>query len=165
MDNSKWASKYDSAAQEFLGDGERVIAAVQVARGGGWTALGLGQVSGILGIAAWMKGKKKAAGLPQQFLLAATEERIYALALPKMSSGLKPRAVRELARWERSAVTVSSKPLPINVEIVIESAREGERVECQGPRGELSERFVRAASGSGSGAGAASAAGREAVAA
>ncbi|HEX8206298.1 MAG TPA: hypothetical protein VF587_09590 [Solirubrobacteraceae bacterium] len=152
MDNSKWASKYDKAAQDFLGADERVIAAVQVARGGGWTAMGLGQVSGVLGIAAMIRGKKRAGGLPQQFLLAATEERIYAFALPKMSSGMNPRAVKELARWDRHGVQVRSRPLAIGAEIVIESPAEGERIECQGPGGELTDRFVRAASGAGSAA-------------
>src|SRR5687768_786772 len=78
-----------------------------------------------------MPGKKRAGGLPQQFLLAATDERIYALALPKMSSGLKPRAVKELARWERRDVRVGSKSLTVGTEIVIGSAAEGERIECQ----------------------------------
>ncbi len=145
MNDTKWATKYDSAAQEFLGDGERVLAAVQVARGGGWTMLAASQVSGLGAIWAMMRGKKKAGGLPQQFLLAATDGHVVALALPKMSSGLKPRAVKELARWERSAVKVTSRPLPVNCEIVIETAGGAERIECQGPRGELSERFVRAA--------------------
>src|SRR5687768_10360737 len=111
MENGKWASKYDNAAQGFLGDDERVLAAVQVARGGGWTMLAASQVSGALGIAALLRGKKRAGGLPPQFLLAVTAERIYALALPKMSSGLKPRAVKELARWDRAEARVSTKPL------------------------------------------------------
>ncbi len=145
MNTDKWASKYDKAAQDFLGADERVVAAVQVARGGGWTALGLGQISGLGAIAAMMRGKKRAGGLPQQFLLAATERRVYALGLPTMSSGLRVRAVKELARWERGDVRVSSRDLPIGSEIVIESPAEGERVECQCTVGALSERFVRAA--------------------
>ncbi|HEV2814545.1 MAG TPA: hypothetical protein VGW10_14920 [Solirubrobacteraceae bacterium] len=144
MDNSKWASRYDKAAQDFLGD-EPVLAAVQVARGGGWAAMGLSQVSGALGLAALMRGKKRAGGLPQQFLLAVTAERVYALALPKMSSGLNPRAVKELARWERSGVRVTGREVAVGTEIVIESPVEGERVSCQGPGGELTDRFVRAA--------------------
>jgi hypothetical protein len=144
MDHGKWAAKYDRAAQDFLGD-EQVLAAVQVARGGGWTALGLSQVSGLGFLWAMMRGKKRAGGLPQQFLLAVTEERVYALGLPKMSSGLTVRAVKELARWDRDAVSVTGRKLAVGCEIVIESPGEGERVECQGPGGELSERFVRAA--------------------
>lgn len=147
MNNVKWASKYDTAAQDFLGGDERVIAAVQVARGGGWTMLAASQVSGALGIAALLRGKKRAGGLPQQFLLAATEDRIYALALPMMSSGLSPRAVKELARWDRADVRVTTKPVAMGTQIAIESEREGERAECQGPAGELSDRFVRAAAG------------------
>ncbi len=123
-----------------------MLAAVQVGRTGGWTSMGLDAVSGLAGIASRMASKRRAAGLPQLFLLAVTEERIYALALPKMSSGRAPRAVRELARWERAAVTVAAAPVMLGTKIVIESPAEGERVECQGPDGELSDRVLRALS-------------------
>ena len=142
---SGWADKYDRAAQDFLGD-ETVLAAVQVSRTGGWTALGLGAVSGLGAMAALMRGKQKAGGLPQMFVLAVTPERIYALGLPKVSSGLKPRVTRELARWERDEVVVSGEPVLMGTKIVIDSPSEGERVECQGPQGDLTDRVLRAMS-------------------
>ncbi len=144
MDTDKWAAKYDRAAQDFLGD-EPVLACVQVARTGGWQALALSQVSGGAGLWALLRGKKKAGGLPQMFLVAVTEERIYALALPKSSTGLKPRAVRELARWDRDGVEVSGEPVFGGTKIVIASPSEDERVECQGPSGELTDRVLAAA--------------------
>lgn len=138
-----WAEKYDRAAQEFLGD-ERVLAAVQVGRTGGFATLALGAVSGAAGLFSMMRAKQKAGGLPQMWLLAVTERRIYALALPKSSSGLKPRAVAELARWERGAVTVDVEPVAMGVTFTIHSPGEEERVACQGPAGALSDRVAAA---------------------
>jgi hypothetical protein len=147
MNTTKWALKYDMAAQDFLGEDERVLAAVQCARGGGWRVLGASQLSGGLAMWAILRGKKRAGGFPQQFILAVTERDVVAMAMPKVSSGLTPRAVKELARWSRADVSVSitGSRLPTMSEIVIESHDGALHVECQGPKGELSERVVRAA--------------------
>lgn len=139
-----WAEKYDSAAQAFLGDDEVVLAAVQVGRAGGLGELALSAVSGAAWLVARMKSKQRAGGLPQMFLVAVTEQRVYALSLPRSSTGLKPRATGELARWERDAIEVTSEPVTMGTKFTLVSAGEGERVEFQGPQGELSERVLRA---------------------
>lgn len=144
FDSGTWAAKYDRAAQEFLGEEERVLAAVQVGRTGGFGTLALGAVSGAAALFSMMRSKQRAGGLPQMWLLAVTERRVYALALPKAGSGMKPRAVKELARWERDAVTVAGEPVAMGVKFTICSPGEDERVECQGPQGELSERVLAA---------------------
>lgn len=138
-----WAEKYDRAAQEFLGE-ERVLAAVQVGRAGGLGELALSFVSGAAWLYSRMKSKQRAGGLPQMFLVAVTEQRVYALSLPRSSSGLKPRATGELARWERAAIEVVTEPVAMGTKFTLVSAAEGERVEFQGPQGELSDRVVRA---------------------
>lgn len=137
-----WAEKYDAAAQAFLGDDERVLAAVQVGRTGGFATLALSAVSGAAGLFSMMRAKQRGGGLPQMWLLAVTERRIYALALPKSSSGLKPRVVGELARWERDAVTVDVAPAAMGVTFTIHSPGEQERVACQGPAGALGDRVA-----------------------
>lgn len=139
-----WADKYDGAAQAFLGDDEVVLAAVHVARAGGLGQAALSMISGAAWLYSRMKAKQRAGGLPDQFLLAVTERRVYALALPRISSGLNPRATRELARWERDAITLTAEPVALGTKFTLVSAGEGERAECQGPQGELSERVVRA---------------------
>ena len=137
-----WASRYDEAAQDFLGD-ERVLAAVQVGRAGGWWTLILAQFWGLGALISMHKQKQRAARLPQMFLVAVTEERIYALALPKMSTGLKPRVVKELRRWDRDDVTVTADPVFAGTKITV--AGPDGTMECQGPKGELSDRVVAAA--------------------
>jgi len=138
-----WAQKYDAAAQEFLGE-ERVLAAVQVGRAEGIGSVALAAISGLAWLYTRMKAKQRAGGLPQMFLIAVTERRVYALSLPRASSGLKPRATGELARWERDAITVTSEPVTMGTKFTLVAPAEGERVEFQGPQGELSDRVLRA---------------------
>ena len=139
-----WAEKYDSAAQTYLGDDEVVLAAVQVGRAGGLGQLALSAVSGAAWLYSRMKAKQRAGGLPQIFLIAVTEQRVYALSLPRSSTGLKPRATGELARWERDAIEVVTEPVAMGTKFTLLSPGEHERIEFQGPQGELSDRVVRA---------------------
>jgi hypothetical protein len=139
IDNDKWAERYDTAAQDFLGE-ERVLAAVQMTRTGGYAAMAAGAFSGLGAIALFLRGKKKAGGLPQMFLLAVTEERIYALGT---RGSFNMRATKELARWERDAVAISSEGVFNGTKVVITEA-DGDVVEVQGPPGELTDRVLAA---------------------
>ncbi|HEY8582048.1 MAG TPA: hypothetical protein VIL49_03845 [Capillimicrobium sp.] len=141
-DSQSWADKYDRAAQDFL-ENERVLAAVQVARTGGWRTMALSMVSGLGTLISLLKSKKDAGHLPQMFLLAVTDEHLCALGLPRSSTGLKPRAKRELARWERSQIEVATERVVMGVKFVI-TLPDGAQIACQGPEGELSERVARA---------------------
>jgi hypothetical protein len=147
FDDRSWAPRYDDAAQRLLAD-ERVLAAVQVGRTGGWATMALGAVSGGAALMSMSRAKKRGGGLPQMWLLAVTEEHVHALALPKMSSGLRPRAVRELARWSRDEIVVETEPVTLGTKLTLTVAATGERVECQGPEGELTDRVARLLTGS-----------------
>ena len=142
MDPQKWAAKYDAAATDFLG--EPVVAACQFTRTGGFTEVGLAQISGLGSMISGMTNKKKAGGLPQLFLLAVTEQRLYALGLPRSSSGMKVRVTKELGRWELADITVATSGVLGGTKLVIDAPREGEHVEVQGPSGPLTDRVAQA---------------------
>jgi hypothetical protein len=142
MDPQKWAAKYDAAATDFLG--EPVVAACQFTRTGGWAQVGLAQVSGLGSMVAGMQGKKKAGGLPQTFLLAVTPQRLYALGLPRSSSGLKVRVTKELGRWDLCDITATTSGVLGGTKITIDAPAEGEHVEVQGPAGALTDRVAQA---------------------
>ena len=133
-----YIEKYDAAAQQALGD-ERVLAAVQCGRASGMRTLLLSQVSGLGAILSMADQKKKAAGLPQLFFLAVTEDRLVVL---KAKSSVSPKAGKELMSFPREAVTATSSPVALGTKIVLE-AEDGTRIEAQGPGGELSDRVVR----------------------
>ena len=136
--NDGWARKYDTAATQFLD--EPVLAAVQMTRTGGYAAMGASAISGGAAMALLFRGKKKAGGLPQLFIVAVTDERVYALA---MRGSFNPRATKVLAEWEREAIEVSTEEVFNGTKLVIR-AGDGEQIEVQGPPGELTDRVVRA---------------------
>lgn len=140
--NEHWAETFDTAAQDHLAD-ERVLAAVQVTRTGGWAAMGAGQVSGLAGMVMGRRNKQRAGGLPQLFMLAVTEDRVYALGLKKIGART-PKCVTELARWDRAGLTVTSEPVFMGTKLVLDAPADGERIAIQGPEGELTDRVLRA---------------------
>ena len=137
FNTDSYIEKYDAAAQKALGD-ERVLAAVQCGRASGTRTMLLGQVSGLAGILSMVDQKQKAAGLPQLFFLAVTEERLVVLA---NKSSVKPKAGKVLMAFDRDDVSVTTGKAPAGTKIVIDVA-DGTHIEAQGPMGRLSERVV-----------------------
>jgi hypothetical protein len=141
MNATTWASKYDTAAQEFL-SGETVIAATHCTRTGGWGAMGAGAVVPIVGSIMRHRAKKAAGSLPQQFLLAVTDRDVVMLKLPTSSLGTKPRAVKELLRIPREGLTIASEGVFMGTKIKLE--RGEDTIVVQGAEGELTDRVLRA---------------------
>jgi hypothetical protein len=55
-------------------------------------------------LSSWFKGKKQAAGLPTQVILAATPTRVLAVAFANRASGVEPTEVRR--SWDRASSTI-----------------------------------------------------------
>lgn len=107
---------------------EPVEAAALFRRGGSAAKMAISQ-TGIGAVAyagAALFAKKKAGGLPDKVLLAATATKIHAYkAKPK---GSKWVARDEVAVWDRAGLQISSKPAMGVTMIEIESPAEGEKV-------------------------------------
>ena len=145
-DETTWAARWDQAAADFLG--EPVHACAQGTRTRSWSSMALMQVSGAAGMVQMMRGKKKAAGLPQLFLVAVTADKLHILALPKMNWNVKsPKATKELAVWNLSDITLSTASAFSAIKLIIDAPAEGEHVELQLPDGTLGERVIAAAGG------------------
>ena len=103
---------------------------------------------GLTYLLARKHSQMRAGGLPQHFIIAVTQDRVYAIET-KVGARRGPAGeIRgEVARWERASLRVSSKTdmttggLGLNV--TIESPAEGETVRCTVGRNRLSEDFVR----------------------
>jgi hypothetical protein len=140
-DEKTWAQKWDQAAADFLG--EPVYACAQGTRTRGWSSMGLGYISPAAGMVQMMRGKKKALGLPQLFLVAATADKLYVLAMPKANFNYKKvKATKELAVWNLDDITVETESAFNAIKLSIDAPAEGEHVEVQIPEGFLGERLV-----------------------
>jgi hypothetical protein len=145
-DEKTWAQKWDQAAADFLG--EPVYACAQGPRTRGWSSMALSHISPAAGMVQMMRGKKKAAGLPQLFLVAATADKLYILGVPKANMNpTKVKAKKELAVWNLTDITVETESAFNAIKLIIDAPAEGEHVEVQIPEGFLGERVVAAARG------------------
>ena len=139
FDTEAWKGKYRDAVQEKL-PGERVEAAWLFYRTGGYAGLALGPFSPLAAIVAGTIGKKRAGGLPNQFLLALTPDKLYAF---KCRPGrAKAKVGDELAVWHRSGLSISVRDAAVNTEVILESPAEGEKIVCSTGKDATSREFL-----------------------
>lgn len=139
FDTEAWKGKYRDAAQEKL-PGEQVEAAWLFYRTGGYAGLALGPLSPLAAVVARTIGKKRAGGLPNQFLLALTPTKVHAFKCRPSRS--KAKVGDELAVWDRHALTISIRDAAVNTEVTIESPAEGERIVCSTGKDATSREFL-----------------------
>ena len=139
FDTEAWKGKYRDAAQEKL-PGEQVEAAWLFYRTGGYAGLAIGPLSPIAAVAARTIGKKRAAGLPNQFLLALTPTKVHAFKCRPHRT--KAKIGDELAFWDRAGLQVQIRDAAVNTEVIIESPAEGERIVCSTGKDATSREFV-----------------------
>ena len=108
-------------------NGEELVSAGAFRRGGASGSYAASKAGGGLVYAAVSLGrKKKAGGLPDKVLLALTPDNLYAF---KMKIGRKGyTAEKEVARWQRAGLRVSSTQKMGLTNLTIESPAEGEKV-------------------------------------
>ena len=139
FDTEVWKDRYRDAVQEKL-PGERVEAAWLFYRTGGYAGLALGPLSPLAAIVARTIGKKRAGGLPNQFLLALTPTKVHAFKCKPART--KAKVGDELAVWDRAGLDVQIRDAAINTEVTLESAAEGEKIVCSTGKDGTSREFL-----------------------
>lgn len=127
----EWGQKLRDLAEPHV-HGEEVEAAAAFRRGGATASLvaSKAQLGGIVYAGIKMFNKKKAGGLPDKVLLAATPTKLYAFNL-----GFKGRDYKikgEAAVWERAGLKISTEPSSGMTALTIESPAEGEKATLVG---------------------------------
>jgi hypothetical protein len=100
----------------------------------------MGPFSGLAAVVSRSIGKRRAGGLPNQFLLAVTPTRVHAFKCSLAYGDVEARD--ELAVWDRSGLTVTAEETSVNTKVVLESGGSGERVICSTGKDELSQSVV-----------------------
>jgi len=139
FDTEVWKGRYRDAVQEKP-PGEEVEAAWLFYRTGGYAALALGPLSPIAATISRTVGKKRAGGLPNQFLLALTPDRVY--AFKSRSARTRAKAGKELAVWERSGLRVTTEDAALNTTVTLEAPAEGEKIRCSTGKDATSREFL-----------------------
>src|SRR5436190_13628648 len=101
----EYRQKFREAVQPFLS--EEVLAVGPFRPTGAGTKMGISklQVGALAYGAAHMMGKKKAGGLPGQFLLAVTGSKLHAFSYKAKRSGVEVK--EEIASWDRAGIQAS----------------------------------------------------------
>jgi len=134
----EWERKYRDALQPLVD--EPVLAGGVFYRTGGWAAVAVGPFSGLAALVSRSLGKRRAGGLPNQFLLAVTPTRVHAFKCSLAYGDVEARD--ELAVWDRAGLTVTAEETSVNTKVVLESGGGGERVVCSTGKDELSQSVV-----------------------
>jgi hypothetical protein len=123
----EWRGKYRASVEPHV-DGEMLAVGAFRPTGAG-TKMGISklQLGGLAYGAAHKIGKSKAGGLPGQFVLAVTPERLYAF---KYKSGRKGITIKdEAASWERAGLKVEADDRQTTTRVTLEFA-DGQKVVC-----------------------------------
>jgi hypothetical protein len=123
----EWRGKYRASVAPHV-DGE-VLAVGPFRPTGAGTKMAISktQVGALAYGAAHLMGKKKAGGLPGQFLLAVTPEKLYAFKYKQGRNGANIK--EESASWDRAGIKASTERLQTTTRLTLEFP-DGEKVVC-----------------------------------
>lgn len=123
----EWRGKYRASVEPHV-DGEVLaVGAFRPTGAGTKMAISKTQVGALAYGAAHMMGKKKAGGLPGQFMLAVTPDKLYAFKYKPGRSGVKIK--EESASWDRADIKASTERLQTTTRLTLEFPG-GEKIVC-----------------------------------
>jgi hypothetical protein len=146
-DQRKWIEKNRSEVERATG--APVIAYAACFRSGSYGAMALTHATPLGGLIMNMVGKKKAGGLPQNFVIAVTADRVPAFKYKPR--GWKLTLKDEVAVWDRASVRVSSEVKGMTTRVTLEAPDEDEKIVFDTGKGALADDLL-AALGAGAGA-------------
>ena len=123
----EYRTKYRESVQPHVDD--EVLAVGPFRPTGAGTKMGISklQVGALAYGAAHMLGKKKAGGLPGQFLLAVTPSKLHAFSYKAKRNGVDVK--EEVASWDRAGIKASTERLQTTTRLTLEFP-EGEKIVC-----------------------------------
>jgi len=123
----EWREKYRASVEPHV-DGEVLaVGAFRPTGAGTKMAISKAQVGALAYGAAHLMGKKKAGGLPGQFLLAVTPDKLYAFKYKPGRHGVKIK--EESAVWDRAGLKVGTDDRQTTTRVTLELA-DGRKVVC-----------------------------------
>ncbi len=132
-----WMEQYRSSVEQKVG--APVIAFLPFHRTNAMGAMAMHRVSPLAASAMRLLAKKKAGGLPPNFILVLTADRIYAYTSKTRVDSFELKD--ELAVWERAAIRVTTQETSLNMQLTLESPAEGEKVLCEATKSALTADF------------------------
>jgi hypothetical protein len=123
----EWRGKYRSSVQPHVDEEVLAVGPFRPTGAGTKMAISKLQVGALAYGAASLMGKKKAAGLSGQFVLAVTPTRLYAFKYKPGRSGIKVK--EQAAAWDRSDLKVGTERLQTTTRLTL-GFPDGETLVC-----------------------------------
>jgi hypothetical protein len=137
-EQQEWVERNRARVEEKTG--APVIAYSTFYRTGSWGQMGMAHVSPLAKSAMKFIGKRKAGGLPPHFILAVTEDKVYAFKYKARRNVIEVE--EQVAAWDRSAIRVSAEETSLTMRLTIESPADGGSVVCDSSRADITSRFL-----------------------
>ena len=123
----EWRGKYRDSVEPHV-DGEVLaVGAFRPTGAGTKMAISKLQVGALAYGAAHKLGKSKAGGLPGQFMLAVTPDKLYAFKYKPGRSGIKVK--EESASWDRAGIKATADERQTTTRLTLEFP-DGEKIVC-----------------------------------
>jgi hypothetical protein len=123
----EWRGKYKASVQPHVDGDVLAVGAFRPTGAATKMAISKMQVGALAYGATHLMGKKKAGGLPGQFLLAVTPDKLYAFKYKPGRAGVKIK--EESAVWDRSGLKVGIDDRQTTTRVTLEFA-DGQKVIC-----------------------------------
>src|SRR5436190_11284183 len=124
----EYRHKFRETVQPHLGEEVLAVGPFRATGAGTKMAISKAQVGALAYGTAHLMGRKRAGGLPGQFLLAVTPTEVHAFKYKSRRSG--PEAKEEVAAWKREGLEVSTERLQTTTRVKLEWKADGEKVVC-----------------------------------
>jgi hypothetical protein len=132
-----WMEKHRVSVEQKVG--APVTAFLPFHRAHAAGAMAVVRISPLAASAMRLVGKRKAGGLPPNFVLVLTPERIHAYTSKTTRDSFELKD--EVGVWERTAVRLRTEETPLNMQLTIESPANGDSVVCQATKSALTGDF------------------------
>ena len=123
----EWRGKYRDSIQPHVDEEVLAVGGFRTTGAGTKYAISKMQVGALAYGAASMIGKKKAGGLPTQFLLAVTPTKLRAFKYRTKRNGVAVKD--EVGAWDRAGLEVSTERLQTTTRVTLKWA-DGEQIVC-----------------------------------
>jgi hypothetical protein len=124
----EYRGKFRDAVQPQLDEEVLAVGTFRTTGSGSKYAISKTQAGALAYGAASLMGKKRAGGLPGQFLLAVTPTKLHAFKYKMKRNGV---ALKDAAAdWDRAGLEVSTERLQTTTRVTLEWASDGEKVVC-----------------------------------